>query len=321
VALSVFGVASRRRGLASGLAWTADTLLTTASAIGRADSVSVIRPDGETVTGEIRGVDRGTDLAVISCQQTRLAPPVWRREPAARVGDVVFAVGRDGSGRVHASFGHIGAAAGPWRTWRGGDVDRLLRLDGGLYPGLNGAPVADGDGRVLGIASAWLSRHHGVVLPIATLERVGAALLADGRVAHGYLGVAIQPVALSPAMRAALQERAGDAQGGGDAPAAPAAHDAADAADVSVGAGTDGGAGSGLLVTGIGDDTPAARAGVLVGDILVAAGGRPLPDVESLRATLTGIRAGSRIAFRIVRGGRPQTVEIEVMERPTRSHC
>ncbi len=75
-----------------------------------------------------------------------------------RVDDVICVVGRDPSGLTHASFGHVGLVAGEWRTWRGGRVDRLIRLDGGLYPGLDGAPVADASGQVLG-AKPHMLRH------------------------------------------------------------------------------------------------------------------------------------------------------------------
>src|SRR5205085_9601714 len=123
---------------------------------------------------EVRGIDASTDLAVVSLPISGGAnPPVAERRegPAPRVGDFVFAVGRNPSGVVHASFGHVGAAGGAWRTWRGGAVDSLVRLDGGLYPGLAGAPVAGADGRIVGVASPALSRHHGVVLPVQTVER------------------------------------------------------------------------------------------------------------------------------------------------------
>ncbi len=287
VSPSVAGIATRRRGVASALAWSADALITTASAIGRADRVSVIRPDGESVVSDVRGSDRGTDLAVIALPAHGLPLPTWRAGAATRIGDVVFACGRDASACAHASFGHVGAVAGPWRTWRGGEVDALVRLDGGLYPGLNGAPVADEHGRVLGVASAWLSRHHGVVLPLQTIERVAAALLAHGRISQGYLGVTVQPVELSTALRTAIG----------------------------------GGVGVGLLVTGIGDDTPAAAAGLLVGDILVGAGDSALTDLEALRATLAAKAVGDRLALRLLRGGHPLTVEIEVRERPSRAAC
>jgi len=173
VAASVVRIGSRRRGIAAGVVWSAGRILTTASAQGHASRVHVGRPDGETVIGEVRGTDDSTDLAVIAVATDGLAA-IERGEPAApRVGTVVFAVGRDASGAVHASFGHVGAVGGAWRTWRGGEVDRLVRLDGGLCPGLAGAPVADEAGAVPDLQSlraAFAGERVGTRVPLRILR-------------------------------------------------------------------------------------------------------------------------------------------------------
>jgi S1-C subfamily serine protease len=241
--------------------------------------VPVVLPNGEQVDGTVRGIDPATDLAVVAFAGTGRAAPVVHDAdaPALRVGDVVFAVGREPSGHVQASFGHIGAVGGPWRTWRGGHLEQLIRLDGGLYPGLLGAAVADANGRVLGIASAAFSRHHGVVVPRATIERVIEPLLTHGRVARGYLGIAAQPVRAQ----------------------------------------RDGVAVDGLLVTSVADDSPATRAGLLVGDVIVTLGQEPAGSLERVRERL---QVGAQIELGIARGGRAQTLTLQVTERP-HAHC
>jgi S1-C subfamily serine protease len=224
----------------------------------------------------VRGIDPATDLAVVSFAERGSAVPIVRNgDPAesVRVGDVVFAAGREPSGHLQASFGHVGAVAGPWRTWRGGHLDRLIRLDGGLYPGLLGAPVADAQGRVLGIASAAFSRHHGVVVPQATIDRVVEPLLTHGRVARGYLGIAAQPVRAQ----------------------------------------RDGVAVDGLLVTSVADDSPAERAGLLVGDVIVTLGGDPAGSLERVRDRL---QVGAQVELGVSRGGRAHTLSLQVSERP-----
>ena len=276
VAASVVGLATRRHRSA-GLVWRAGVAVANASALWRAHSIAVVLPDGEQVDGTLRGSDPSTDLAAVSFNDRGVAPVERDATASARVGDVVFAVGREPSGQVQASFGHIGAVAGPWRTWRGGRVEQLIRLDGGLYPGLAGAAVADASGRVLGVASAAFSRHHGVVLPLATIERVVEQLLTHGRVQHGYLGIAAQPVR---AMRD--------------------------------GVGVDG-----LLVSSVADDGPAARAGLLVGDVIVALGGQPVGSLENLRERL---QVGAQVELEIARGGRAHTLPLQVAERP-HSRC
>lgn len=245
LAASVVGLASRRhRG--SGVLWRPGVLVASASTLWRLSSVALVLPNGEQLPGEVRGVDGGTDLAAVSFDSGAL--PVAERVagPAPRVGDFVMAVGREPSGLTQASFGHIGSVAGEWRTWRGGRVEQLIRLDGGLYPGLDGAPVASASGHLLGMASSAFSRHHGVVLPVATVDRVLEQLLAHGRVQQGYLGIAAQPV------RATL----------------------------------DGAAVDGLLVSSVVDDGPAAHGGLRVADVIVQVGGEPVDSLEALRDRL-----------------------------------
>jgi len=275
VAASVVGLATRRaRG--AGVVWRTGVAVASASALWRSSRVPVVLPNGEQVDGTVRGIDPATDLAVVAFADSGGATPLAHDADGAtppRVGDVVFAVGREPSGHVQASFGHIGAVAGPWRTWRGGQLDQLIRLDGGLYPGLLGAAVADAAGRVLGIASAAFSHHHGVVVPRATIERVIELLLTHGRVARGYLGIAAQPVRAQ----------------------------------------CDGVAVEGLLVTSVADDSPAARAGLLVGDVLVTLAGAPAGSLERVREHL---QVGAQLELGIARGGRAQTLTLQVTERP-----
>ena len=172
LAATVVGFATRRsRG--SGVLWRDGVVVGSASALWRLSSVSLVLPDGEQVQGTVRGVDAGSDLAAVSFTSGTL--PVAGRAAGAspRVDDVVCAVGRDPSGLTHASFGHIGLVAGEWRTWRGGRVDRLIRLDGGLCPGLDGAPVADASGQVLG-AKPHMLRH-------APISEVGTVPVVEPR--------------------------------------------------------------------------------------------------------------------------------------------
>jgi serine protease Do len=274
VAPAVLNVATRRAS-GSGVAWREGIVVTSARLLWRTREVSLLAPDGEPLAAELAGLDPSTDLAALRVNAASLA--IATRAPAdaptPRVGDAVFAVARDPSGLLHASFGRLGAVGHAWRTWQGGAVDQLLRLDGGLYPGMEGAPVADAEGRVLGVASSAFSRHHGVVLPGSTVDRVVDELLAHGRVAQGYLGIAAQPA----------QARLGEERV------------------------------EGLLLTSVAEDSPAARAGLLVGDIIVRAGDEPATALDRLRARL---QVGTRLPLAVVRGGQSLTLELEVGERP-----
>ena len=272
LAASVVGVGTRRHR-SSGVLWRPGVLVGSASALWRVSTVALTLPDGEQVQGQVRGTDGMTDLAAVQFDSG--AVPIAERATisAVRVGDFVFAVGREPSGLTQASFGHIGMTGGEWRTWRGGRVEQLIRLDGGLYPGLGGAPVADAFGAVLGVASDAFSRHHGVVLPVATVDRVLDQLLVHGRVQHGYLGIAAQ------AARAVLA-------------GSPVA---------------------GLLVSSLAEDGPAARGGLLVGDVIVQVGDEPVSSLDALRDRL---QVGSQVRLSVVRGGQPQALTLDVAQRP-----
>jgi S1-C subfamily serine protease len=277
LAASVVCLSTRRYGSA-GVLWRDGVAVGSASALWRASSISLVLPDGEQVPGELRGIDGGTDLAAVTFASG--AMPVAERGAATvpRVGHFVFAVGRKPSGLTQASFGHVGAVAGEWRTWRGGRVEQLIQLDGGLYPGFEGAPVADASGKVLGVASSAFSRHHGVVLPVATIDRVLDQLLAHGHVQQGYVGIAAQPV-----------------------------HATLDGAPVD-----------GLLVSSVADDGPAARAGLLVADVIVKVGGEPVSSLEALRERL---KVGAQVAMLVSRGGQALELTLEVAQRPRSRRC
>lgn len=282
-----------RHGSASAVLWQPGMALASASALGRHlrhAKLEVLLPSGEARAAELRGFDLGTDVAALALDSGE-APPIVPIVPApapeapaaaaaraARVGDFVFAVGRSAAGLVQASFGHIGQVGGAWRSWRGGRIDELIRLDGGLYPGLEGAALCRADGTCLGLASSAFSRHHGVVLPAATLDRVAAALLAHGHVPQPSIGIAAQPA------RAVLD-----------------------------GQGVDG-----LLVSSLAEGGPAGQAGVLVGDTIVAADGQPTPTVDALREAFAGAGVGRPVVLQVARGGHAVRLEVTAVERSRR---
>ncbi len=131
-----------------------------------------------------------------SASPTCAIPPSPPATAPVRAGHFAIAVGRSGEGDTVASAGVVNRVGGPWQTWLGGAIDRLIRLDGGVYDGLSGAPVADADGAVIGVATAALSRSYGIVVPTSTVARVVDALLAHGRVARPWLGIGAQTVPL-----------------------------------------------------------------------------------------------------------------------------
>ncbi|HMD01535.1 MAG TPA: trypsin-like peptidase domain-containing protein, partial [Candidatus Baltobacteraceae bacterium] len=201
IAPSVVYVDADRRRDASGIAWSEHTIVTTEHALERDEDIELVLPDGTHASATIAGRDPSTDLALLRTE-SRLTPAP-RTDAALRVGHIVLAVGRDEDGQTGASMGVISALDGPWRTWRGGDIDRFIRPDLSLYPGLSGGALVDAQGALVGLNTWGLSRRMGLTVPNATLERVIAQLESGGRIKRGYLGVALQTVRLPDSLRSA----------------------------------------------------------------------------------------------------------------------
>lgn len=185
------------RALATAVAWRPGVAVTVAHVFRRTPAaLSFVGPEGTVVEATLAGIDSSTDLAMFRIPEAA-APAVTAGDATAlKAGGLVMAVGRSSGGDITASHGIVNRSAGPWETWLGGQLDRLIRLDGGLHEGLSGAPVADAGGAVVGIATSALSRSYGMVVPASTVSRVVDALLTKGHVPRAFLGISAQAVAV-----------------------------------------------------------------------------------------------------------------------------
>jgi S1-C subfamily serine protease len=272
---AVVAVNARSRFASSGVLWRPGVIVTAEHTIRRREEIGITLPDGRATSATLVGRDAGTDLALLKLAENGVPPATFGSTETLKPGQVVLAIGRSPDFGVNATMGIMSAVSGPWRSWRGGQIDQYLRLDLTLYPGSSGGAVVDTAGRVLGIATSALSRIAGLAVPASTVNRVVDELLRTGHVSRGYLGLGLHPVALP-----------------------------------------DGN--TGLIVLSSEQDGPAARAGVLIGDILVALAGRPVRDTEDIQSALDGKSIGKPIAARIVRGGQVIEINITVGERPRR---
>lgn len=181
-----------RRVNATATVWASGGLLVTANHNLPRKSQPIIRlADGTEKGAKVLGRDPATDLALLQVDDLDLPVPTYADE-GGKVGSLVVAVGNSGSGE-RATLGMVSRSAGPWRTGRGGDVDRWLEVDGSLPMGFSGGPLLATDGTVLGINTRGLVRG-GTTLPTPTLRRVLSTLHAEGRVRQGTIGVGAQPV-------------------------------------------------------------------------------------------------------------------------------
>jgi S1-C subfamily serine protease len=268
-----------RRSPASGIVYSSDVVLTTMQALGREDGLRVRRHDGTAFDAELAGWDPTTSLALLKVAGLGDAT-VKPASDAPRVGQLALAIARSWSNAVTASAGIVSVIGGPLRTGRRRAIDQVIRTSAPMHEGFAGGAFIDTEGRLIGVATASEIRGLGVIIPSSIALKAAATLLEHGGLKRGYLGIAGQPVELPAAQRAA--------------------DDREDA----------------LLIVNVSADGPAARSGVLVGDIVLDFDGHPVESPEDLLDLLTGDRVGRSVTLKILRGGAVQDVSVTVGERP-----
>ena len=272
-------VDARKRYPASGIAYAEDLVLTADHVVTREEDIKVGLPDGKTLNATLAGRDPGSDLALLRLTEKALSPA--KTSDDVKVGQLVLALGRPNNAGMQASWGIVTAISGPARTSRGGLLDEYLQTETTPYPGFSGGPLVNTEGEVLGLNTSGLTRGSSLTIPIKVAWRIADALAKHGTVKRGYLGVRTQPVEIAEAARKALQREQGQ----------------------------------GLLVLWLEEAGPAEKGGLLVGDILVAISGQPVGDPDDLFAALNSDTVGKSIAVEVLRGGRPETVQVTVAER------
>ncbi|HEX9333018.1 MAG TPA: trypsin-like peptidase domain-containing protein [Anaerolineales bacterium] len=272
-------VDARKRYPASGIAYAEDLVLTADHVVTREEDIKVVLPDGKSLTATIAGRDPGSDLALLRLAEKALTPA--KTSENIQVGQLVLALGRPNGEGMQASWGIVTGISGPTRTFRGGLLDEYVRTETTPYPGFSGGPLVNTEGEVLGLNTSGLTRGSSLTIPVKVAWRIADALAKHGSVKRGYLGVRTQPVEIPEAARNALKREQEH----------------------------------GLLVLWLEEGGPAEKGGLLVGDILVAISGQPVGDPDDLFAALDTDTVGKAIAVEVVRGGRPETVNVTVGER------
>ncbi|MEQ1786988.1 MAG: trypsin-like peptidase domain-containing protein, partial [Acidimicrobiales bacterium] len=232
--------------------------------------------DGRAVQGTVSGVDPDGDLVVLAVA-TGDAPPLAWADAAAEAGDVVFAVGRSGDGGARITFGLVSGVERAFRGPRGRQITGSLEHTAPLARGSSGSPVVDEHGLVVGLNTARLADGFYLALPAdaALRERVDALVRGEST-RRLVLGVGLAPAEVAQQLRASvgLPERAG------------------------------------LLVRTVVEGSPAAAAGVKVGDLLVQAGATALATVDDLHQALDAARADGSLSVTLVRGAEEHTLSV-----------
>src|SRR5215471_10145781 len=260
----------------TGTLWRSGAVVTSEQALPRRDEFPVALPGGASATATLAGRDPGTNIAVLRIpEQPGFAAP---RAGDAETGAPALALGADRSGEATARLGIVNFAGPEWHSLAGGRIEKRIVLDLRLGRSEEGGPVLELSGARLGM-SAFGPRGKVLVIPAVTIDRIIPVLLKDGRVARGWLGVALQPVAVPESLQA-----------GEDA--------------------------SGLMVMSIAEGSPAAKAGVVPGDIVLSVNGTSVRRPRKLASLLGGESIGSKADLQVIRAGSVLSLQATIEARP-----
>jgi S1-C subfamily serine protease len=260
----------------TGMVWRSEIVVVSEQSLPRKDDFEIIAAGGSVLTAKIAGRDPGTNIATLRLAESIASPSIAAGE--AHTGAVALAIGADGTGGVSARLGLVNLAGAEWHSSRGGLIDRRIVLDLRLARREEGGPVFDAAGACLGM-STFGPRGQVIVIPTATIERIVPLLLRDGRIARGWLGVALQAVAVPDALR--------------------------ETADQS----------SGLMVMSVVQDGPAAQAGIVAGDIILSVDGTSTHRFRKIARYFGPDSIGRKADLRLIRSGTVITVQTTIAER------
>jgi serine protease DegQ len=281
-AANIVAVHAEARGSASGVIWRAGIIVTTEHALRRDEEIQATLPDGRVVPATLAGRDPSSDLAVLKCAEASAAVPAFGDVTVLKPGSLTLVVGRTRASGPVAALGAVSLVVPERRTWTGAALAPYIRLDVGLQPTAVGGAVVDAQGRIVGIATPRFARFGTIAIPATAVDRVIDTLLKKGHIPQGYLGVGLQPVRLPEALRQSLQRSEKTA----------------------------------AIVLEVEPESPAHKAGIVIGDILIALAGHPVARLEDVHSQLHGEAIGKPLALKLVRGGAAQEVNIVVGERP-----
>jgi S1-C subfamily serine protease len=275
----------RHSGSGSGVLLTPDGyILTNAHVVHGAPGLEVRLSDGLTVGATLVGEDQATDLAVIRASGSAPATAALGNSERLRVGQLVIAIGNPLGFEATVTTGVVSALGRTLRSESGRLIENIIQTDAALNPGNSGGPLVDSHGRVIGINTAIIAGAQGLcfAVPANTASWVAGQLITTGRVRRVYLGVTGQTVPLPRAQVLALKLEAGTA----------------------------------VYVREAISGSPAARAGVARGDLILSIDGKAVRTVDDIHRLLTAVRAGERMTIGVLRGTRLEEIEVLGEEMP-----
>jgi len=255
----------------SGFVFTPDGfILTNSHVVHNAENIMVGIPDGRRFQAQLVGDDPDTDLAVIRINAPNLRPALLGDSQRIRVGQLAIAVGNPYGFQCTVTAGVVSALGRTLRSSSGRLIDSVIQTDAALNPGNSGGPLVTSRGEVIGVNTAAILPAQGICFAIGinTAKFVVASLIKDGKVRRSSIGVGGQNVQIHRRIVRFY--------------------------DLLVE--------SGVMIVSVQPDSPALRAGLRVGDIIVGFGGTPVSGVDDLHKLLTQEKVGVSFPIAIIRG-------------------
>jgi S1-C subfamily serine protease len=284
------GEPRERHGGGSGFVFTPDGLiLTNSHVVHEAVRIGVTLADGRRMPATVIGDDPASDLAVIRLDRPHFDDPgltaaTLGDSQRLRVGQIVIAIGAPYGFQSTVTAGVVSALGRSLRSYSGRLIDDVIQTDASLNPGNSGGPLVDSAGRVVGVNTATILPAQGICFAIGinTAKFVASRLLRDGRIRRSYIGVSAQT---APVHRRVVRFY--------DLPKE-----------------------MGVVVLGVEENSPAKRAGLREGDIIVALEGQPVAGVDDLHRVLTDVRVGVNCSLTVLRW--TEKLELQVVPEEAR---
>ncbi|WP_148717195.1 Do family serine endopeptidase [Chitinolyticbacter meiyuanensis] len=274
----------RASSLGSGVIVSADGYIVTNNhVVESADEIQVALADGRTAQARVVGTDPETDLAVIRIELPKLPTIAFADDNQVQIGDVVLAIGNPFGVGQTVTMGIVSATK---RTQLGiNTFENFIQTDAAINPGNSGGALIDTEGNLLGINTAIYSRTGGSLgigfaIPASSVRQVMEAIIKDGSVVRGWLGVEPQDVTTELANSFKLKEARG------------------------------------ALVAGVVRGSPADLAGVRPGDIVLDIAGKPVTNTEALLNLIAALKPEQQIELQLYRNGKPLSLPVKIGKRP-----
>jgi S1-C subfamily serine protease len=279
------GEHSERQGGGSGFVFTPDGLiLTNSHVVHAATRIAVSLPDGRRSPAHTIGDDPATDLAVIRIDAPNLVASPLGDSQRLRVGQLAIAIGNPYGFQYTVTAGVVSALGRSLRSYSGRLIEDVIQTDASLNPGNSGGPLVTSDGQVVGVNTATIMGAQGLCFAIGinTAKFVAGKLLREGRIRRSYIGVEAQTTVLHRRL-VRFYDLAKE---------------------------------SGVVVISVTDGSPAQRAGLREGDVIVALDGKPVAGVDDLHRLLTDARVGVSSSLTVLRW--TEKLELKVVPEEAR---